>query len=440
MNLVKNILVGDSAMPSGTNNQPYAFSGNALSVHSPVLIHAYDQSGDHTGPLPNGDYEAKIPGSSYEVLGDAKFIWLPDSGQYTVKFEATGQGTFDFKIRNYANDVNDKTILYNNIPLTTNTKAETIFNTAVTQPPVLQVDQDGNGTVDTQVNSSNILTGDANYDETPPKTTVKISGITGNNGWYKSDAIVELNATDETNGSGIAKTEYSLDNGQTIKIYTQPFPISQEGINKLKFRSKDQAGNEETPQEVEIKIDKTTPEAKISFNLQNQTLEITGSDNLTAVQISGSAEEQVLTDEAGNITKLQFKPDEKDNEKDKDKDKDKNKEKEDDKEKEQEKEKKKKRNKLELKSISYNNGNIIKFPENKFEAKLELDKKTNNVKEFTQSIEIEKQIEIKTDYNPKKDRTSLEIKIPKDKKQKEEKPGIVILNLLTNKGNLEVKY
>ena len=72
MNLVKNILADDNSIPSGISNQPFYFQGNALSVHSPVLIHAYDENNNHTGPLPNGDFEANIPGSNYEVLGEAK--------------------------------------------------------------------------------------------------------------------------------------------------------------------------------------------------------------------------------------------------------------------------------------------------------------------------------------------------------------------------------
>ena len=55
-----------------------------------------------------------------------------------------------------------------------------------------------------------------------------------------------------SNGSGVAQIEYSLNNGQTINIYTKPFTVTSEEITKLKFKSQDIAGNEENPQEVEI--------------------------------------------------------------------------------------------------------------------------------------------------------------------------------------------
>lgn len=264
LNLTKNILNNDDNIPSGVSTTPYNFTGTGLSVHSPVLIHAYDQNGKHTGPLPNGDYEIKIPGSSYEVLGDAKFIWLPNNGVYTLKFEATDNGSFDFKIRDYENDINDKTILYKDIPLTQNTKAETVLDTSSQTPPVLQVDQDGNGTIDKQVNPTSNLNGNAVYDQTPPQTQIKLTGIIEENNWYKSDVLVELTPNDQANGSGILKTEYSLDNGQTIKIYNSSFTISSEGLTNIKFRSIDNAGNEENPQEVEIKVDKTTPIVNLS--------------------------------------------------------------------------------------------------------------------------------------------------------------------------------
>lgn len=192
MNLVKNILAGDSNLPDKVDIKPYNFTGTGLSVHSPVLIHAYDSNNNHTGPLPNGDYETKIPSSSYEVISDAKFIWLPNDGTYTLKFEATDQGSFDFKIRDYENDINDKTILYKDVPLTTSTKAETVFDTNSETFPTLKVDQDGNGTIDLNVEKFSVLTGDANFDYIPPQisfdATPKII-------WPPNNKMVDINIT-----------------------------------------------------------------------------------------------------------------------------------------------------------------------------------------------------------------------------------------------------
>ncbi len=120
-------------------------------------------------------------------------------------------------------------------------------------------------------------------------------------------------------------------------------------------------------------------------------------------------------------------------------------EKENDREKDDDKEnkqnqRKKKRTNLELKDISYNNNPVIRFPENEFQVKFEQDKKTNNIKEFKQEIDIEKQIEINLSYNSKRNKTSMEIKTSTNKKQKIDKDGLVILQLTTNKGVLETTY
>ena len=403
LNLVKNILEGNNKIPSGVATQPYKLTGHGLSVHSPINIHAYDANSNHTGPTPDGNFEVNIPGSSYDTLGDAKFIFLPDNGQYSVKFEATDQGTFDFKIRKYEDDINTQTTLYNDVPLATTTKAQTNLDTNSSQPPVLQIDQDGNGTIDTQINSTAVLSGNANYDETPPQTTIQLSGTQGNNNWFKSDVTVTLIAVDETDGSGVDKIEYTLDNGQTIQTYTQPFTISLESITKLKFRAIDKAGNEENPREQGIKIDKTPPEALVQFNVTNQNLEINGQEI--------NPGEIILTDEAGNSTKLTVEPKEK-----------------------------KRKEKLEIKTISYNEGSLIKLPDNKFEVKFRLDKITGKLEDLDQKIITKGAEKVKANYNPKKNITRIEVKKSDQKKNTEERNGIVLLQLLTNNGQLEIKY
>ncbi|MDP2585683.1 MAG: hypothetical protein Q8P29_02265 [Candidatus Levybacteria bacterium] len=173
LNLVKNVLDGNSDLPDRVSRNPYHFSGTGVSVHSPVNVHVYDTNHKHTGPTSDGDFEANIPGSSYDALDDAKFIYLPDNGIYTIKFEATDQGSFDFKIRKFENDTNTTAVLYNDISLTAATKAETVLDALSVQPPTLQIDQDGNGTIDKEVNPTFILTGDEVYDDTPPEANIR---------------------------------------------------------------------------------------------------------------------------------------------------------------------------------------------------------------------------------------------------------------------------
>ncbi len=171
LDLIKNILVGNNQLPNGISNDPYKLSGYALSVHSPVNIHVFDQNGNHTGPKADG-FEVNIPGSSYDSLDDAKFVFLPEDGIYSVIFDPTDNGSFDFKIRKYKDDTIEKTYIYRNIPLTTSTKAASSFDTTSTNPPVLLIDHNGDGITDSQVNTSGVLIGDSNYDYTPPKVSI----------------------------------------------------------------------------------------------------------------------------------------------------------------------------------------------------------------------------------------------------------------------------
>jgi hypothetical protein len=104
-------------------------------------------------------------------------------------------------------------------------------------------------------------------DTIPPVTQIEIIGLKGNQGWYRSEVRVELSATDNPGGSGVAKTQYSLDGGKTWQTYQEPFTITEEGIVTILARSWDNAGNLEVPPvSREVKIDKTAPNVTISVS------------------------------------------------------------------------------------------------------------------------------------------------------------------------------
>ena len=154
LNLIKNILEENEDLPDGVSKKPYSLSSGWLfSKHSPVDMSIYDSSGNRTGPISDGNFEENIPGSSYTTLDDAAFIFILDNGSYNIKFAATGQGSFDFRVRKFENENASQEILYNDVPLTTSTKAELTFNTSSGQNPIMYVDEDGNGTTDKEVNS-----------------------------------------------------------------------------------------------------------------------------------------------------------------------------------------------------------------------------------------------------------------------------------------------
>ncbi len=103
-------------------------------------------------------------------------------------------------------------------------------------------------------------------DSAAPSTTVKLPPA-ADTGWYiESGLPVAFQATDNTNGSGIAATYYSIntiDNG-AVQTYGEPFIQSlPDGENKITFWSVDIAGNveakETVTQTVTVSVDTLAP-------------------------------------------------------------------------------------------------------------------------------------------------------------------------------------
>ncbi|GAI08214.1 unnamed protein product, partial [marine sediment metagenome] len=96
-------------------------------------------------------------------------------------------------------------------------------------------------------------------DTTPPVTTHKFDGITGDNNWYKSNVAVTLTAEDyppPSEPSGVDYTKYQIDEGGW-KTYKAPFVVSDDGKHTLYYYSVDFAGNVEDTNDADFKIDQT---------------------------------------------------------------------------------------------------------------------------------------------------------------------------------------
>lgn len=126
-------------------------SGKNVSVHSPVELHIYDEDGNHTGPLANGDIENKIPGVEYDVIGGEKFAFLPDGENYRVVTKATNTGGYDLVVKSQnKNDEIISTDEWKLIPLET-TEAEGEIMVGPDHPREeyeITMDDDGDGVVD----------------------------------------------------------------------------------------------------------------------------------------------------------------------------------------------------------------------------------------------------------------------------------------------------
>jgi hypothetical protein len=109
-----------------------------------------------------------------------------------------------------------------------------------------------------------VTTADLRVETTAPSTTPTLSSPSpmGTNGWYVDNVEISLNAEDDC--SGVASTEYSLDNGATWQPYNGSFIVSQEGATVVLYRSTDRAGNTESMVSTTVLIDKTAPTVTLS--------------------------------------------------------------------------------------------------------------------------------------------------------------------------------
>ncbi len=128
-------------------------------------------------------------------------------------------------------------------------------------------------------------------DATPPATVISASPEPNSNGWNNSNVTITLTATDNEGGSGLSKTEYSLDNINWT-TYASPFTIANEGTTKVYYKSIDNSNNTESLKSLEIKIDKTPPNLTSQaspqpnangWNNSDVTITFTASDNLSGI-------------------------------------------------------------------------------------------------------------------------------------------------------------
>lgn len=148
--------------------------------------------------------------------GSASAITKNTDGTYDVQVLPAGQGTVSLQLP--ANAVQD-----------TDTLGNTASNTA-----------------------------SITFDSVAPTTTVVLTPALPNglNGFYTGPVAIVLSGVDLT--SGVATTYYSLDDGPA-QVYTGQFQVGSDGPHALQFWSVDQAGNTESAQSTQFKIDATAP-------------------------------------------------------------------------------------------------------------------------------------------------------------------------------------
>lgn len=132
-----------------------------------------------------------------------------------------------------------------------------------------------------------------NIDTIAPNSLASISPASNSAGWNKGNVIVNINSTDNENGSGVKEITYGASGSQTIPgVVTAGsaanLQITSEGNALVNYFAKDNAGNTETVKNLAVKIDKTAPQTAASHTINgNQaTVTLTSSDSLSGVAVT----------------------------------------------------------------------------------------------------------------------------------------------------------
>jgi hypothetical protein len=100
-------------------------------------------------------------------------------------------------------------------------------------------------------------------DTTPPTTTAAVAPSPNSSQWNNTNVVVALSATDNPGGSGVGSISYSLSGAQTgsavVPGSTASVTISAEGITTVTYFATDNAGNQESPKSLTVRVDKTPP-------------------------------------------------------------------------------------------------------------------------------------------------------------------------------------
>lgn len=110
---------------------------------------------------------------------------------------------------------------------------------------------------------NNINTLVIGVDIEPPETTHTLDPANpdGENDWYINCVEITLEANDDW--TGVAETLYKTDSGPW-QTYTGPFDVCNDGGHTVSYYSVDAVGNEENPNSINFKIDKTKPTIEIT--------------------------------------------------------------------------------------------------------------------------------------------------------------------------------
>ena len=219
-------------------------------------------------------YSYKI--GSAEAVSGVNSVELKDSGSYSITLNAIDNaGNTATKSSNVKVDVTAPVITHDFTSTTWLSTDQTISFSATDVHSGLASTWYQIGSVAKTTGNSVSFTQNGTYtvtlgaidkvgNESTTSLTVKIDKIAptttddfnSDGVWINSDASIKLSATDNTGGSGLQSTFYTIA-GQTTS--GSSISVSTEGTTPVTYYSVDNAGNKETAHGFTVKLDKTKP-------------------------------------------------------------------------------------------------------------------------------------------------------------------------------------
>lgn len=206
----------DDSLPIENPSDQMYFSENIIndywSIESncPVHLHAYDSNNNHVGYMING-IDNEIDGMIYCPLLENEFLVCFNQEDATIEVESFDDGFFTLECKNYDDESQEtKTIVYSNIPITSESTASlSVNNGDFTE---LNVDADGDGETDSVVEptiyETPVFSPSANFNYEPIKPFI--------NQEITFDGSISFDPDGEITDYNWEFDDGTFDNGETV--------------------------------------------------------------------------------------------------------------------------------------------------------------------------------------------------------------------------------
>jgi len=232
--------------PSVTRTPTTRLSGTWISALGPVAMQISDSSGRTTGrSRASRAASVAVPDTSYDRLPEAEFTFIRDDVRYAIDLAAEEEGSVDLKVRVLDNGRVERTAVYLGVVLGQRGHARLSVRPGTGHAanplawPALEVDFDGDGTVDASVRAAAVLDAVHSADSRAPDVV-----IDSPTALRLDDGAMTVRWRAADGDAGVLLETAAIDTDTTPRIVAQgERVILPSGQHKLSVVAVDRAGN-----------------------------------------------------------------------------------------------------------------------------------------------------------------------------------------------------